>query len=441
MDFILSDKLISIFFSLSILFNGYLMGRSLITFLNPASLFCFFWFLYTFFPLVFLFSVPINPLSIIFIFLCTVTFSLSTFFFNWNKAFSLNKNKLNLNVNYYNNNFLLRIFNISFILTFVFSIIDIKIQGFELSSFFNDFYESANKYMVKRYSSDIKINIFSQLANVLNYFILMLGGILLGFSLKSNWVKTKLLISSLLPSIFITLTQGAKGTILLAVFLLYGGLLITKIFNNSLELTNKKTNKIILIIISGLIIIMYFSFMSRGLFERDSIAANKALFFYFNSYAFAHIYAFSDWFSFYLLDESFMTFQHKDMTYGFYTFMAFFKALGSSIKTPPGIFDEYFYYKDVMQTNIYTIFRGNIIDFGILGSFLFWLIAGFFSNSTYYVLLCLKKPTLSIPLFIIMIGYFYTSFIISLFIWKSIFGAIVILYFVLYLNKNKIKWK
>ncbi len=432
-------KLISIFFSLAILGNAYIFGKAFKTFLNPPSLFSLFWFLYTFFPLIFLIDVPINPFSIIFIFLCTLFFSLSSFFFDWNKAFHLNKIKLSLDIKYLNNKFLTTTFRTTFILIFIFLVIDIKIQGFELSSFFTDFYKSSNQFMVKRYSNEIEVNIYSQISNILNYFLVMLGGVLLGSSVKSNYVKTQILIASLLPSIFITLSQAAKGTILLAVFLLYGGTLITKIFNNKMELTDKKTNKVVLVIISALIIIMYFSFMSRGLFERENDEIKKALFFYFNSYAFAHVYAFSDWFSFYVFDESFMSFNRKEMTYGFYTFMAIFKSLGSSIETPPGIYDEYFYYKDVIRTNIYTIFRGNILDFGILGSFIFWFIAGVFSNCIFYVILCLKKPTLSIPIFIIMIGYFYTSFIISLFIWKSIFGAIILLYIILFFNKYKFK--
>ena len=440
-DFGVIDKIIAIIFSLGILLNGYVVGKIVKTFLFPASLFCFFWFAYTFFPLVFLFNVPINPISIIFIFFCTLLFCLASLFFDWKKAFNRNKLKLQLPANYFCNKHIIRVFNLLFIVTLLFLLIDIRIQGFEIVSFLFNFYESSNSFIAKRYSHEIVSNVYAQMANVFNYVLVMLGSVIVGSAIFSNARKYKLALMTLIPSIIITLTQGAKGTILLSVVLFYGGILIIRIFRNKLELTNKKTNRVFVIIFVSLFGVLLLSFMSRGIYEESNSDAIDKLLFYFNSYSFGHIYAFSDWFDFQLFNtKSVITYANSPgLNYGFYTFMYFFRLLGDTTIVPDGIFDDYFYYKGVFVTNIFTVFRGTILDFGVLGSCLFWFVSGFFSSVIYYVLLSLKRPIITIPLFIMMIGYFYTTFIISLFIWRSIFAAILVFALILFYNKLKIK--
>lgn len=359
--------------------------------------------------------------------------------FNWQTAFNRNKLKMLLPLNYLDNSFLRKTLFLNFIIIIFCLFKNIKIQGFEISNFIFNFYESSNQYMSKRYSEKIVVNIYSQIANIFNYANVILGGVLIGVSKGSNKnkKKTKIAFYSLLPSLLMTLTQAAKGTVLLTIVLFYGGILITRIFNNKFELTNKKTNKVFIIVAASIFLIMSISFMSRGLYKESFGDASKEIILYFNSYSFAHIYAFSDWFSFYLFDESKMRYQNKELSYGFYTFMSLFKALGSKTIVPLGVYGEYFNYKEIIKSNIYTVFRGNILDFGIIGSFIFWFFAGMISNCIYYLLLSLKKPIVSISLFAMMLGYFYTSFIISLFIWKSIFASVVVLSLIFLVNKFK----
>ncbi|NCP84924.1 MAG: oligosaccharide repeat unit polymerase [Bacteroidetes bacterium] len=431
------EKLISIFFSLAILLNGYLVGRWVKSFIFPASLFCFFWFAYTFFPLVFLFEVPVNAYSIAFIFFCTLFFSLSSLMFNWQIALTKNSQKLKSPKTLFKNSYLIKICYLLFFIILICLLIDLKIQGFAIFDFINNFYISSNQYLVNRYNDEIIINIYSQLANVLNYALTILGGIILGSGIQNTFKRNKLLLITLFPSTFITLTQSAKGTILLSVIFFFSGILISRIFKNNLELTNKKTNKAILIIFISLVFIMFFSFMTRGLYELDGSELYSSLKYNINSYTFGHIYAFSDWFSFHVFKNSQGYYVDKYYQNGFYTFMAIFKALGDTTIVPPGVFDEYFSYKNIFVTNIYTFFRGTISDFGILGSMFFFFCTGILTNFSFYTLLSSKKPLWTIPFFGIMLGYFYTSFIISLFIWKSIFGSIVVLVVILKINYIK----
>jgi oligosaccharide repeat unit polymerase len=184
---------------------------------------------------------------------------------------------------------------------------------------------------------------------------------------------------------------------------------------------------------------MCISFVSRGLYEYSSIEAlMQKLIYYFNSYAFAHIYAFSDWFSYYVGAPHIMNYTDKhEIYFGFYTFMPIFEILGSSITVPDGVYDEYFYFSDVFTTNIYTVFRGVILDFRLIGSIVFWFILGLVAHLSYYFLLTKKMPIFSAPFFVVLFGFYYTSFIISLFIWASIGASLALLSLILFVNKYK----
>jgi oligosaccharide repeat unit polymerase len=439
-DIQIIEKIIAIIFSLGILSIGILVAKWLKTFLNPTTIFCFFWFLYTFFPLIFVINVPVNALSIIFIFIALLFFSISIIFFKWNIAFVKNQLKRELESNLFSNSFMINMNHLMFIIIIICLIIDIYIQGFTIFDFTGNFFESSNKFMVKRYSDEIIPNPFSQILNILNYSLNILGGIVLGSKIENKKTKIKLLIINILPAAIITLTQAAKGTILLSIVLFFSGILISRVFKHNLELTNKKTNKLLFWASISLLIILLISFLSRGLYELEGSDLISTLKYNFNSYAFGHIYAFSDWFSFYLFSESMEDYVFNGHTNGFYTFMSIFKAFGDTTFVPPGVFTEYFSYNNILQTNIYTFFRGTITDFGIFGSFIFCFFLGLISNFTYYCILYFKKPIWSISLFSILLGFYYTSFIISLFIWKSVFITILVVSVILKINYLKIKY-
>ena len=439
-DIQIIEKIIAALFSLGILSIGILVGKWLKTFLNPTSIFCFFWFIYTFFPIVFVISVPINALSIIFIFIAIFFFSVSVIFFKWNIAFDKNQLKKELVPNLFSNSFMINMNYLIFIIIIVCLIIDIYIQGFTIFDFTSNFFESSNKFMVKRYTDEIIPNPFSQVSNILNYSLNILGGIVIGSKITNKITNIKLIIINIMPAAIITLTQAAKGTILLSIVLFFSGILISRIFKHNLELTNKKTNKILLFASISLLIILLISILSRGLYELEGSDLISTLKYNFNSYAFGHIYAFSDWFSFYLFSDSLENYVFNGHTNGFYTFMSIFKAFGDTTFVPPGVFIEYFSYNNILQTNIYTLFRGTITDFGIFGSFIFCFFLGLFSNISYYCILYFKKPIWSISFFSILLGFYYTSFIISLFIWKSVFITILVVSLILKINYLKIKY-
>lgn len=430
------DKYISIFFSLLILVNAYIIRKAYKNWLYPSSLYCLFWFGYTFFPLLFVTNAPIEPLSIFYIYISTLTFTVTTFFFPWKKVIEQNSHKKKLSLSFLNKSFY-----ILSILSFIFLLVNSVIQGFSLEDLIFNFFESSASYTDKRYSEEIISNPFSQLSNIFTYTSLPLAGIIINKE-YSNMRKLLIIVLSFLPTIFIMTTQSSKGALFLAITLFYGGVLIGKIFNSQYELINKKSIKLYFVFFIFVLIFTIISFLARGLYDSDYEIVVNALKFNFRSYAFGHLYAFSDWFSFYLGKPSVNTYKPEEgLTWGFFTFMPIFYLFGSKKVIPLGVFDEYLRYEEILQTNIYTWYRGLILDFGMFGSLLFIFILGLLLNLCYYHLLSKLKPAFSLSLYAFMIGYFYTSFIISLLIWKSIYASILLLYIIFKINYYKINIK
>jgi len=226
-----------------------------------------------------------------------------------------------------------------------------------------------------------------------------------------------------------------KGTLFLCASLFYGGVIISRLRKGDTALTNKATNKILFGAFLLLTPVLISSFIARGIESTDTGDMVEKLSYYLSSYAFGHLYAFSDWFSSYLSNPSLQYYQHDDgLTFGFSTFMALFRVLGDLTLVPDGYYDEYFKYQELLQTNIYTIYRGTIQDFGIPGTLLYMLITGTVFNVAYIKILSEKNPVISVAIYICMAGYIYTSFIISIMVWNSIFVLFVFLTAVLYAN-------
>jgi len=434
-EFDVVDKLLAILFSLFIFVNAYIASKFARTWLTPSGMISIFWFGYSFFPLICLFSVPVNELAILYIFFAIFVFVLPSYFFNWHTAFIANKQKSKLGLRFkFHTPFLFNTFLYMQILVVIAIFLDVLAQGFSLRDVIFNLMETSSAYISLRYSDDIKVSILSRMGTVFTYVGSMLGGLVFCASRKIK-VKCLVLFLSLFPSILVMVIQGAKGTLFLCAVLFYTAFLIYRLYSGNASLTDKRINKNIAIALMLLLPAIISSFLSRGLYDYDMDYIIVRLAQYFSSYAFAHLYAFSDWFSFYIGDSHLMYYEgQNDYYWGFYTFMSAFKLLGSTIVVPPGVYEEYYQYEDVIQSNIFTLFRGLILDFGILGSFVFMFLLGLICSASFYILLRTKHPYFSISFFITMAGFYYSSFIISVFIWNSIFFSFIIFALILYAN-------
>lgn len=155
---------------------------------------------------------------------------------------------------------------------------------------------------------------------------------------------------------------------------------------------------------------------------------------YFYSYTCGHLYAFSDWFSNLIGVAATRSYSNDLGSNGFYTFMGFSRLLGDERQVIAGVFPEYFVYQNVMQSNIYTVFRGLIMDFGLCVALLFWLIGGLAVHACFKSLILARNQALSISVFVHFVGFAYSSFIVSFFMWNSIYASIVITALILQIN-------
>ena len=143
----------------------------------------------------------------------------------------------------------------------------------------------------------------------------------------------------------------------------------------------------------------------------------------FTSYALGLIYAFSDWFEYTIMTIRGVGFYRiEDETYGFYTFMSIFRALGDDRFVPGGVFDEYYDDGLFVSTNIYTVFRSQITDFTLLGSLIFAVFISSFIHLSFRNADVNYASPLSTSVFVLFCGFLASSYIISVLIWDSVYA-------------------
>jgi oligosaccharide repeat unit polymerase len=432
----IAAKCVALIFSLGILFNAYVVSRIVGTWLFPATLFACFWFAYTFLPLVALFPVPVEPLSVGFIFAATIVFSASGLVhLRWHHAFQCNQLKP-APEDYFNTGFLRFVFYSAALLSLGAFLLNMKAQGFAVGDMWFDMVKIAGEYADMRYTEELTPSVYSQVNIALAFLTVMIGGVLFG-SARNRRQKLLFVAGAFAPALAALLFQSAKGQLFGFIALFSGGVLVTRIFAGRLVLMDRATRRALGWGIVILVPLTALSFMSRGLSDlQDSEVVRDALWHLGASYAFAHLYAFSDWFTHYVGNTSTTRYTTESAGYGFYTFMAFFKAFGDTRHVPLGVYDEFFEYKDLLITNIYTIFRGIITDFGLIGTMVYMFVSGYILHLSYYFLLVRRRPEGSAAMFILTVYYSYASFAISPFIWTTIPVVTLALAICLFVNNR-----
>lgn len=426
------EKLLAINLAVLILIQAWVVKVYVRTWIFPACLYGLFWFVYTFIPLVALPDTEVSPASIAYILATCVLFSLSSMAFNWKLAFEKNKNRKFKLV--YSSIFLKFVFYFFGVVSVAATVINWGIQEISYYDILFNLLDTSNQYLGKRYSGELSANLAAQLSITLTYPTAILGGMLF-YSKDHRDGGVRYILLSVASSLLMLVVEAAKGTIFLTLILFWSGILIAKINDNNLKLFNiKYVYKIFpwIILVAAATV---FSFLARGVStdEHIGLVVDK-IYYYFISYSSGHLYAFSDWFTSVVLGQSKLSYQSIENSDGFYTFMAVFNLFGTDKVAPPGVYDEYFQIPEVLQTNIYTHFRGLIHDFGFAGSLVVFLVAGLIANIAYFLQLTGRRPSLSVSFFSHLLGYIYTSFIISLLIWNSVYASFFILSLVLFVN-------
>lgn len=415
------EKLLSLILALIILLQAWLVRKHVGTWIFPACIYGVFWFFYTFIPLIAVPTGEIEPIAVAYILTTCLFFSFSSVAFPWRAAYAY-KISSNNDV-HYNSAFIRYTFFTLGTLSSAGTIANWGIQGFSFHDIAFNLLNTSGEYLAKRYSGELEPNIAAQLSLTLMYPTAILGGLLYG-SRNAKDSGALYLIVSLTPSILVMIVEAAKGTLFLVLALFWAGTLLVKL--NDENIKARKNVSLMKIFIWGvpLLSAVVFSFLARGIdTDASLLSVLDKLYYYFASYSSGHLYAFSDWFSSAIGVGSKIPYGGIDDSNGFYTFMAVFNLFGTDKVAPHGVYDEYYYIENLLQTNIYTYYRGLIHDFGVMGSVVFTSFLGFFVHLTFFWLLTSRHAPLSASLFAHFIGFSYTSFIVSLLIWNSVYAS------------------
>jgi oligosaccharide repeat unit polymerase len=241
----------------------------------------------------------------------------------------------------------------------------------------------------------------------------LIGG--LRYSCGSPGGRRRIIALSFLPSVLIAVTQSAKWPFLLSIVLFFGGVLVYRLLSGKLHLIDRDARKAMVMYGSVVLLIVTVSFASRGVYAADDFNIWPMMLSKFASYTSGHLYAFSDWFAFSLGRPSEWTYDREPASHGFYTFATLFKLMGSSRVLPIGVYDDDYAYAGLIVSNVFTMFRGAIIDFGYAGALVLMAAVGALFHGAFHALLVIRRPVFAVVAFLFMMGFLYSSFVVSLF--------------------------
>ncbi|SDU99336.1 O-antigen polymerase [Pseudomonas mucidolens] len=412
-------KCISLFLSFFFLLGAWCAKKVFRIWLNPVSIFLLFWFFYTMFPLLVAFEAPVNPLVILYILSFCFAFSLSCFFFPWYIALARNESKLPSSY-YFNRPLIVAAFYGAAGFSALMIFMGVLQQGISIDQLLANPIAVGGVYAGKRYSGEIVSSVYAQLGLQCSYYTAVFGGLVYGARGAAKG-KIKLLIVSFLPALLVMFLQSAKGLFFFSIFLFLGGLLVARVYDKNYTLINYQGFRSLSLY--GLLVfpIVIASFLSRGIYELDdtTLILNR-LRYYLVTYSSVHLPAFSDWFSERYLGESLMSYRHDTLTMGYYTFMSLFQLAGDDRSLPMGIYDEFYTYGDYVKGNLFTVFRGIINDFGLIGSMFFAFFMGLLCNLGYWRLLSHKNSAFAIVFFVYFVAISYQTYIISSMSWLTL---------------------
>ncbi|RCW71118.1 oligosaccharide repeat unit polymerase [Marinobacter nauticus] len=406
--------------------NGVLYRVYLQSYINPVTIVSFFWFFFLSFPVIVYPGGYVSASAVFFIVSVIIVFSIPFYFISGKKP--------NI-IDVFSSKFILRLYFILFFL-FILSVfcffIHLSNNGYTLFSWIRDPLSVTGGLVSAKYKGEIAYSLFSRLSVILMYPVGFFSGIV---SPNLNRGKWRVLVFCFTTPLLYFLIFGDKGALLLVAFLFYSGWLISKSAFGNRTLLDRKNFLAILFLAVALFILLILAFRSRA----SGLSFDEFLsFFHRNmiSYSSGHLFAFSSWYDSYFWQEPTGPFDNRSLPFGYYTFAAVYDLFGWDRLFPHGgVYDD-FYSDGFFKTNIYTVFRGFLLDFGIFATYVFSLCAGFVSallfrvvryNGKFFVFGLMGWYSLFV--------FLYSSYIISSFIWLSTSFSIILVGFLYLLGR------
>lgn len=302
-------------------------------------------------------------------------------------------------------------------------------HGFSLSSLldFSSLLKVNNSLSVSRYTEHTSNGLFAQFFLVFSYGAPLLGG----FCLPAFTSKKRRLLccASLVPLLFAGLTQGVKMGIITSIFVFISGYYVSSILLGKSITVKFSTIIKIALGVCVLFAILLLSMMFRiGRFDLSTfyVVTDK-----FVAYAFGHLPAFDLWFD----KQPWIS---DTLTYGAKMFLGISNFLGI-LKREQGLYTDFVTISTGgAVTNVYTIFRVFIDDFGIILCPMVFLCLGLLVQRVYRRLLLLTNFRLNSTLCVSFLFMTFWSFVTSVFVYTSYICMFVVFYLILCFCTKKV---
>lgn len=383
--------------------------------LSPARIFTYFWtFQIIFMVLLWYDYLFFSYSGLLYILFCIISFDLGAIIVSsQNVIKSCHANRVDYNEKYVKAIY----FSVLFFSLFgaFYSILE---NGFSLQTLLNldSFLEMSNQNSIDRYSGEENTSALGKIISINNYTCPLVGGMVFFF------FKRKIFsVLSLFPLFFSGLAQGVKMGIITGTFMWLIGIIISiQVLDKRLKIKMKHIIVTIIILLSFFLLLITSMMFRIGRFDIDTfeIACSK-----FVSYSLGHLPAFDMWFN--KMDP-----YNIEYTFGGKLFYGITNYLGI-LERKQGVFTEmYVISKGGDETNVFTVFRLVIEDFGILLSIPFMFIMGIITHKIYNIFL--QKKNISFGIVMMSAIYFFISwsFVTSVFAYTTYIVMFVYVYII-----------
>lgn len=413
----------ALFLSLLFLFNGFFYARLIGSYINPVSILSFYWLLTLFLPLLIYPDGRIQLETHSFVFLCLATFSLPFYVILLFKP----KRTIWIEPVYFRRR--VRFFlGIYFLIGIVFFWLHLSLNNVSVMSWVSSPKEITAMLVNKKYASELIYSFYSKVIVLMMYPVAFLGGLMA--TLRGRSILANLVCCFTIPILFFIIF-GDKGALFLVSFLYYMGWLVASSNRGEVALIRGRQIVYLLPVFICLFLLILFAFISRGVSIAD-------LYSYFVSYSSGHIFAFNDWFSYFLGGQHlYARYDELSLPFGYYTFQGIYNLVGYPSMTVMGIYGEYFT-DGFLTTNIYTIFRGLLYDFGFAGTLVFFFIFGWLMSVGYLLLCKYGWSVLGITSWYLFSLFVYSSYIISTFVWVTTIVSVGLIFVLLFAFLRKV---
>ena len=299
-----------------------------------------------------------------------------------------------------------------FVAGIIYAVLELTINGFSVKNLFSfsGLTESGYYFTDGRYGGRtvIKTTTTEQICLTINYS----GFILAGYCYRLRLSKLVLCFLQFLPMTASMMATTAKTTLISGLILWMTGYLVAcNCTNSAVGNVRKIPIKSVSIIVASALVLFYYSFVIRyGVDTSIDIIGRMVM------YGLGHVPCYDDWFSRFPINL-------WGYSHGQQTFMMFYgKAMPPELRQ---VFVPLFYSTSYSWTNVITLFAYVIMDFGYVGTIIFFALLGVISKILYNSLLEYGSAVAHGAIGFVYYIIFY-SFLVSPLRYMSITGAFLL---------------